>query len=601
MGQLSFLGQVRLVLRAASLPRHAGLTVVALGLLSAVLEGFALLLFIPLLQSLGAAPSDMSGPAARLLRHLPVMPGISDTAWLVGLLCTSIILKNIVNLLNGFVTRHMDGTVAHRLRVQIFKQTLGSSIDHQLGRRRSDIANTLSVNTWRVGAAVNLIFRMVVGFLTFAVFVGLMIRISPPLTLVAIVSLTVAAIVIRLSTRRADAVGQAVVTENKSFGQRSWESIESLQLIRAFGREDYERQRFEDSSESVRRRHITMEMLWALPGPISEVAITLVIGALVLAASNVGVAIPELAAFLTLLYRIQGPTREMAQSKVALAGMMPAIGDVIELLDATAVPLLADGTRSVPPIKQAIVFRDVWYRYGPDEPWALGGVNFEIPAGKTTAIVGESGAGKSTLLSLLFRFIDPTRGQIESNGIPLTELRLAQWRARLALMPQDVQLFHDTVQANIGYGREHATFDEIRAASEVARAHDFIVSLPDGYGTVIGDKGVRLSGGQRQRLALARTVLRNPDVLILDEATNSLDVESEQAFQVALERYARDRTVVVVAHRLSTVRNADHIVVLGGGQVIEAGPPELLIKDRGRFAKMFALQQSYAPPPQVGP
>ena len=599
MGQRTFLGQVKLVFAAAAPPRFAGLAIVVLGLASALLEGFGLLLFIPLLQSLGAAPASAGGPAWREMERLLTIPGLSVTAGLVALLCASIILKNGVNLLNGYITRYMDGTVAHRLRVKIFAQTLASSVDHQLSRRRSDIANTLSVNSWQVGAALRLIFRMIVALVTLIVFVALMVRISLPLTLVAMGSLALASIVIRLSTRRADAVGQAVVWENKQFGQRSWESIESLQLIRAFGREDYERRRFEANSENVRRRHIAMEMLWALPGPISEVAITLVIGGLVLAAGQVGVGIPELAAFLTLLYRIQGPTRDIAQSRVALEGMIPAICDVVELDEATATPLIPDGTRDVPPVSHAIAFQNVWYRYGPDEAWALRDVTFTIPAGKTTAIVGQSGAGKSTLLSLLFRFVDPVRGQIACDETPLAQMRLDQWRARLALMPQDVQLFHDTVHQNIGYGREGATFEEIKAAAEVARAHDFILNLPEGYHTMIGDQGVRLSGGQRQRLALARTVLRNPDVLILDEATNSLDVESEQAFQSALDRYARGRTVVVVAHRLSTGRRADHIIVLGEGRILEAGSPDQLLKDKGRFAHMFAMQQNYAASPVV--
>jgi ATP-binding cassette, subfamily B, bacterial MsbA len=459
-----------------------------------------------------------------------------------------------------------------------------------LGARRADLATTLSTNTWKVSNALTLIYRMAVALITFAVFVAFMTVISVPLTLVAMLSLAAAVLVIRFSTQKADSVGRAVVEENKRFGQRIWESMDSLQLIRAFGREEYELKRFDQASDSVRRRLNALDMLWALPAPISEVAITLMIGALVLVASSVGVGIAALAAFLSLLYRLQGPTRELMQSKVALDGMLAAIADVATLLAQSSRPLLTDGVRPAKPPRSAISLRDVWFRYGPDEPWALQGASFDIPVGATTAIVGESGAGKSSVLLLLFRFQDPTAGTLVCDGVPLTDLRVDDWRARLALMSQDVQLFHDTITANIAYGREGASPEDIRAAATIARADRFIEALPAGYETVVGDQGVRLSGGERQRIALARTVLRDPDVLFLDEATNALDVESEQAFQLALERYAHSRTVVVVAHRLSTVRNADQVVVMSKGCVVEVGPPDRLLRDRGHFARMYNLQ-----------
>jgi ATP-binding cassette, subfamily B, bacterial MsbA len=220
----------------------------------------------------------------------------------------------------------------------------------------------------------------------------------------------------------------------------------------------------------------------------------------------------------------------------------------------------------------------------------LQNVSLTIPAGKTTAIIGQSGAGKSTMLALLLRFYDPQQGRILVDGVPLTTFQLEKWRARLALMSQDVKLFHDTIDANIGYGRDGATREEIVAAARVANADDFIVRLPEGYDTVVGDQGLRLSGGQRQRVALARTVLRDPDILILDEPTNALDIESERAFQHALQRYSHQRTVVVVAHRLSTIRDADQIIVLEGGRVAEVGTPDQLLHNEGRFAQMLGLQ-----------
>ena len=595
VGRPSLFGRLSQIVRLAHPPRWAGPSIVALGIAAAMLEGLGLVLFIPLLQSLGA-PASGGGVQHVFDVLLSRVPAAWATAVLVGCLCVSIILKNLVNTLNTWLTRKTDGVVAHHLRTRIFEQTISSCIDYRTARRRSDIATTLSNNSWKVSNGLALAYRLIISALTFLVFAGLMIGISPTLTVVALLFLVLVATIIRFSTRRADATGQAVVEENKQFGMRMWESIESLQLIRAFGREDFENERFHRSSDQVRRRLLTLDLLWALPGPISEISITVLIGALILTAHSSGIGIAALAAFLSLLYRMQGPVRELMQSKVALDGLGGAIDDVEELLDASAELFLTDGRQPAAALRTAITLDKVSFRYAEGQPYALQDVSFSIPAGMTTAIIGESGAGKSTLLSLLFRFQDPTSGRIDADGAPLRDLKVATWRSRLALMSQDVQLFNDTIAANIAYGRPDATHQDIEAAAEIARAEDFIAALPDGYDTVVGDRGLRLSGGQRQRIALARTILRNPDVLLLDEATNALDVESEQAFQLALEQFSHRRTVVVIAHRLSTVQNADQIIVLAKGRVVESGAPAELLAGRGAFARMFALQHgAFAP------
>jgi subfamily B ATP-binding cassette protein MsbA len=242
----------------------------------------------------------------------------------------------------------------------------------------------------------------------------------------------------------------------------------------------------------------------------------------------------------------------------------------------------------------------VSFRYGADEPLVLRDISIRIPIGQTTAIVGRSGAGKSSLLSLLFRFYDPTEGEIRADGVPLREFRISSWRARLGLMSQEVQLFNDTVAANISYGKPGATEDEIKAAARVAHADGFVEDLPAKYDTIIGDRGLRLSGGQRQRIALARTILRDPDVLMLDEATNALDPMAEQAFQEAFAEFSKRRTVVVIAHRLSTVLSADQVVVLEEGRVRQVGTPAELIAQEGRFAEMYNLQQPGSTTPEQG-
>ncbi|MDL2400273.1 ABC transporter ATP-binding protein [Rhizobium mayense] len=586
--------RLRQLFHLAGAPTWAGPTIVGLGLAAAVLEGAGLFLFIPLIQSLGALAPQPGRWQPIFGRLLASIPEHYLTAFLVGVLCLSILLKNAVHLINTWVTRYIDGLVAHRLRARVFDQTISSCIDYRVENKRSDIITTIANNTWKVSQGLSLAYRLMICFCTFVVFVLLMLLISVRLTFFSMMFLLFGALAIRLATRRADETGKAVVEENKQFGLRMWESINALQLIRAFAQEDYERNRFLQTSDTVRRRLLKLDMLWATPGPVSEISITVLIGALVLLAQSADIGIAALAAFLSLLYRLQGPTRELMQSKIALDGLAGSIDDVDDYLRRTEKPFLAQGILPAAPLRKAVEFRNVSFRYDSGERLALQDVSFSIPAGKTTAIVGESGAGKSTIMALLFRFMDPTSGEVLADGAPLSEFDLRSWRRRLSLMSQEVHLFNDTIAANIAYGDLEAGHAEIRRAAEIAKADDFIRLLPDGYETRIGDQGMRLSGGQRQRIALARTILRNPDILLLDEATNALDVETEQAFQLALDEYSHNRTVVVIAHRLSTVEAADQIVVMAKGRVIEAGSPDELFKRQGHFSRLHGFQHGRA-------
>jgi subfamily B ATP-binding cassette protein MsbA len=597
---LSFWKNVAKVLRLAAPPRWAGATIIALGMAAAAIEAFGLLLTIPLIQSLGANASRSSGLEHLFDRVLAPIPEGYFTGLLVVLLCVTILLKSGINLINNWVTRYVHGLVAHRLRAVLFDQTISSCLDYRVGQQRSDIVVTMSENTWKVSTALSLIYRLVICSCTFAIFVLVMIIISIKLMLIAMVFLTLSTLIVRAASRRASEIGRAVVEENKQFGLRMWESISALQLIRAFGREEYEASRFRTLSDRVRRRILKLDLLWAMPGPISEISITLLVGTLILIARTSGISIAATAAFLFLLYRLQGPTQEMTQSKVALETLGGAIDDIANFLYSTRKPYLVQGDLIAPPIQRAVRLSNVSFRYSPEEPWALRNISVEIPAGKTTAIIGRSGAGKSTIMALLFRFHDPTEGEVTADDISLPRFRLSSWRARLALMSQEVQLFNDTIETNIAYGDLNADVDSIRSAAIVAHAETFIQSMPQGYRTIVGDHGMRLSGGQRQRIALARTILRNPDILMLDEATNALDIESERAFQFALKEYSHQRTIVVIAHRLSTVERADQVIVMEGGRVVEAGSPNQLLDRKGHFARLHDLQLGVVAPSAAG-
>lgn len=587
----SFLTCVRQLLGVARLPLWAGPAIVFLGLASALSEGIGLYLFIPLLESLGASSAVGSGVSQSLASKLVAWaPGPNTIPFLLLLVIGAVVVKNIIVISNSYVTRRVNGLVAHRLRLQIFEQTISSCFDYKSGNRRTDVINTLTTNVKDTSRALELFFRVTICSCTFVVFICLLFAISAQLTFVSLLFLALTALLITIVTRRSEALGYHVVEENKKFVLRMWENIQGLQVIRSFAQENREVNRFQELSNGIRRKVLHLEMLGELPIPLAEICAAVLIAALVLVAVHIGAGIATLAAFLAVLYRLQSPVREFLQTKVLVQALAGSVNDVSAYIEATREPWIPSGATSAAPVKSGIEFRDVSLQYAPDQPPALEGVSLAIPAGKTTAIVGRSGAGKSTLMSLLYRFVDPSGGEILIDGVPLTQLELSSWRERLSIMPQDVLLFNASVKENIAYGRPAADESEIRQAASIAAAHDFVEALPAGYDTHLGDDGARLSGGQKQRIALARAILRDADVLLLDEATNALDAESENAFQVALETFSHGRTIVVIAHSLHTVEQADHVIVLEAGRVVQSGTPAELLSKSGHFARLYSLQ-----------
>jgi subfamily B ATP-binding cassette protein MsbA len=284
------------------------------------------------------------------------------------------------------------------------------------------------------------------------------------------------------------------------------------------------------------------------------------------------------------------PTKALAQFPALVAEALAAADRVFEVLNRPAEDEDPAGALPFPGLAADIRFRDVWVGYEPGR-WALAGLNLCVRRGEVVAIVGPSGAGKSTLVDLLPRFVEPARGAVLVDGVPLARFARGTVRRALGVVGQDVILFNETVRANIAYGdRAGATDAEIRAAARAANAHEFIERLPGGYDTPLGDRGYGLSGGERQRLAIARALLRDPEILVLDEATAALDAEAEREVQEALVRLCAGRTVFVIAHRLSTIARADRVVVLENGRVVEEGTHAELSALDGVFSRMQGLQ-----------
>jgi ATP-binding cassette, subfamily B, bacterial len=396
----------------------------------------------------------------------------------------------------------------------------------------------------------------------------------------------------RIAPRYADVREQAALVN-----QLLSNNLSGITTIKSFTTEQREQDRIEAGSrryQDANRRAITLSSAFS---PLIRIVIltgftaTLIAGGFLALRGRLEVGAYSVLVFLT--QRLLWPLTRLGQTFDLYQRAMASTNRVLDLLDSK--PSIVDGPEVLTDVEGHIEFRDVGFSYTPGFP-VIENLTITIPAGQTTAIVGATGSGKTTLIKLLLRFYDTTVGSILIEGHDIRDVTLESLRRSVGLVSQDVYLFHGTVRDNIAYGRPDATLDEVTAAARIAEAHEFIVGLPDGYDSIVGERGQRLSGGQRQRISIARAILADPPVLVLDEATSSVDNETEAAIQRSLEVITRDRTTIAIAHRLSTVRHADRTFVLDQGQVVEEGSHEDLLALDGVYASLWKVQTGEAVP-----
>lgn len=574
------------------LPPWAIPLLVALGMLTSFTEGVGISLFIPFLESIGQENTlqQTGNWLADSLGHLfnKIQP---DNRLLTISACIfiAVLVRAAMYYSNTVIFTRLSMKVGHQIRSRLFEQLMTVSFRFLEKCSSGRLLNALSTETWRATDALSCLWKMLIGVCSIAVYFTLLMLISWKLTLLVTVIMIVISVIVRLLTHRTQSLGEKVTRNNTDLTNRMVEGIDGMKVIRAFVRESYEQKRFTQTSYRLNNLIVRLTMLHGIIRPVYQVlTAALLLTVLLTNIHNPG-KIHSILVFIFILYRFQPMIIAFDGARNKIVSLTPAVEEISSLLAETK-KSLPNGTMPFTELKKGIFFNKLTFQYNPDEKQALKNISVSIPAGKTTALVGHSGAGKSTLIKLLLRFYDASAGNIYLDDYPLKSLNTESWRKSIALVSQDVYVFNASVQDNIAYGRLDADDKEIIAAAKSADAHEFICQLPNGYDTKVGDRGVRLSGGQRQQITLARALVRRPKVIILDEATNALDSLSEQSIKDALEKLSMKCTVIVIAHRLSSIEHADHIIVLNEGVVSEQGKFENLIRLDGNFAKLYKLQ-----------
>jgi subfamily B ATP-binding cassette protein MsbA len=481
-----------------------------------------------------------------------------------------------------------------RLRKQIFEQLQAFSLGYFAKTKSGELVNTITTELERIKTAFGGVAFVITRCLVGVVYVSTLLLLSWQLTLLAVMLFSLLAVGLSTLNVRVREESFEISAANGHFTSTAVEFINGIRTIQAFAAQEFERKRFYQSSSRVAESLIKITRLMSLVKPLSESIATAILVSLIIMAFNgilIGKSLPvaSLLTFFFVLFRLVPTLQDVNGTRVVLSGLEGAAVNVKELLRTDNKDYFPNGHLEFSGLKRAINLVSVDFGYEPDN-LVLHDISLTIERGKMTALVGGSGAGKSTLADLIPRFYDPTRGTILIDGVDLKTYEIKSLRQKLAVVSQDTFIFNANVRDNIAYALEGVEEADIVEAARQAYALEFIQQLPEGFDTQLGDRGVRLSGGQRQRLAIARALLRDPEILILDEATSALDSVSERLIQESLEKLSMGRTVIAIAHRLSTITRADQVVVLEQGRIVEQGKYQELLEQRGKLWNYHQMQ-----------
>ncbi len=537
----------------------------------------------------GAAPN----PRALLTNHemLNVGPKIDSIVWICLAIPLIMTVRSLCNYGNAYYMNWVSNKVVTDIRNQLFGKIVRHSMDFFNKMRAGFLMSRITNDTRGMQMALTTVssdlFKQPIAIIGGIIVLLLM---DWKFTVVTLILFPICLLPIRIYGRRAR---NAVRNEQEDMGQMvvtMQETFAGIRVIKSFGREEHQEKSFRRSNQLQFSNMMRMIKSMEAVGPLVETIAAAGVGLALLYVYTVNLSAGRFFGLISGIFVLYEPIKTLSRIHVVMQRSLQATTEVFRILDLEPTVKDAPNAIELPFSKGRLDFENVVFRYANTVTDAVKDLNLQIEPGKTYALVGASGAGKSTILSLILRLYDPTSGRVKIDGRDLRTITQKSLRQQIGLVTQETFLFHDTIFKNIQFGRLDATAEEVYEAAHTAFAHDFIMAQPKGYDTVIGDKGCLLSGGQQQRLAIARAVLKNAPILLLDEATSSLDSESEKQIQQALEKLTAGRTVIAIAHRLSTVLSADQIVVMDCGRIKEIGTHSELLEKSGYYRRLYDHQ-----------
>jgi ATP-binding cassette subfamily B protein/subfamily B ATP-binding cassette protein MsbA len=595
---------MKVFFRLLSYLRPYRLTFVTALVLVAVVSGLELLKPWPLKlavdQIIGRQPliiMDRQIPFAAVTTTLQIV-------LVIGMLLMVHVAIGLIQLLNNYLTIRIGQNMVQDFRCELFDHLQRQSLLFHQQRPTGDLIYRLMGDTYAVQTLLmNGIFTSLTSSALLVGMFIILLRLDVELTLYAVgIAPLLFAVISKVSKR----IGH-LSTESCSMESRVYATVEqifsSISLVQAFAREEKERSRFVAESQTSFDRKLSLYSLQTVYGWLvssltaAGTAVVMYLGVRHVLDGKLSTG--ELLVFISYLASLYSPVNSLSDTVANVRASLARARRVLDILDTDQSVREQPHARALQVKHGEVCYRGVSFGYHPDTP-VLEDISFVCPGGSMVALVGQTGAGKTTLMSLLLRFFDPAQGSILIDGQDLRTLSLKSLREQVAVVLQDTQLFPLSVRDNIAYGRKNATPDDVMAAAKLANAHDFIMALPEGYDTVLAEKGGNLSGGQRQRLSIARALLKDAPLLILDEPTSALDAETESLIMQGLERLIRHRTTFVIAHRLSMMKRADMILVLKDRRVVESGSYDALLEKGGEFSRLHALQYSSRPAGRAG-